>query len=435
MPGQDTSSFDTVLKTVYGPGLVVLLPTKTKVLDIFQEMDAKEWGGRFVEYPAMVGRNQGAGWASELGALPAAQRLRHTPVRIPMRYMYGRIGVSAQVMKASEGAKNSFANAMELEMRQLLKTMQSQRGRTIMHDGRGVMSLINDTSPTGSTTLDIDAPGGVAGATNGGRFINPGDVIAAIAPGTGALRSAGSVRTVQSVATDGTSLVLDAAMSGAAIADNDFIVKAANTAVTDASDTSYQKEAMGLLGLVDDGTNLATLHNVNRTTYPIYQSGRINVNGGLSADVIQRIIDLADERGDGEISDLIMYQSVRRAYLSMTEGDRRYTAGDLSRPDAGTVAAKRGRLTFGGIPITEEKYCPYGTIFAVDRMGMKRFVETPGEWAEESGAVLKQIGTGNSLQDAFEAYYRLWENYHNDYPATCGRLDNVTATIVVAHID
>lgn len=432
---QDTAAFDAVLKTVLGPKIIELLPTKTKTLDIFEALDAADWGGRYVEYPAMVGRNQGAGWGSEFGAIPAAGRVKHTTVRIPMRYMYFRIALSAQVMKASEGSKNSFASAMELEMRQGIKSVQNQRGRTIMHDGRGVMCLINAASPTGAATLVVDSPGGVAGATNGGRFLNPGDVIAAIAPGTGVLRSTGSLRTVQSISADGTTLTLDAAMSGAAIADNDFIVKAASATITDASDTSYQKEAMGLLGLVDDGTNLATLHNVNRTTYPIYASGRINVNGGLSADVIQRIIDLADERGDGEISDLIMYQSVRRAYLSLTEGDRRYTAGDLSRPDAGTVAAKRGRLTFGGIPITEEKYCPYGTIFAVDRMGMKRFVEVPGEWAEESGAILKQIGTGATLQDAFEGYYRLWDNFHNDYPATCGRLDNITSTIVVAHID
>ena len=120
----------------------------------------------------------------------------------------------------------------------------------------------------------------------------------------------------------------------------------------------------------------------------------------------------------------------------MMEGDRRYTSGDLSKPDAGTVAAKRGTLAFGGIPIMEEKYCPYGTVFGVDSSGFSRYVEVAGEWADEDGAVLSRVGPGTtSAQDAFEAFYRIWDNFQNDYPARCFRLDVVTATVVVAHID
>jgi hypothetical protein len=175
---------------------------------------------------------------------------------------------------------------------------------------------------------------------------------------------------------------------------------------------------------------------VNRTAFPIYQSNVIGSVGPLSADVIQRGIDLADERGDGEIDNLIMHHSVRRSYLQMMEGDRRYTSGDLSSPNAGTVAAKRGKLSFGPIPIMEEKYCPYGTIFGIDSSGFSRYVEVSGEWADEDGAVLSRVGPGTtSAQDAFEAFYRIWDNFQNDYPARSFRLDGVTATISVAHID
>lgn len=435
MPGQDTAAFDAILKDVYEGGIRDLLPTKTKTLDRFEAKDAKEWGGRVVTYPAKVGRNQGAGWGTEGGALPAAQRVKTTPVRIPMRYMYGRITLTAQVMKASEGNRNAFASAMKVEMDDIIKSMQNQRGRTVLSDGRGVMCLINEASPTANAALIVDSPGGVAGATNGGRFLNPGDVIAVIVPATGQVASAGSVRTIQSISSDGTTLTLDSAPSGASIANNGFVVKAMHSTITDVADTSYQKEAMGLMGHIDDGTNVATYHNVNRTTYPIYQSTVISSVGALSADVIQRAIDLADQRGDGDITDLTMHHSVRRSYLAMMEGDRRYAGSDLSRPDAGTVAAKRGRLTFGGIGITEEKYAPYSTIFGSDNSGFSRYVEVAGEWIDEDGAILCRVGTGATATDTFEATYRLWDNFHNDYPATCFRLDGVTATVVVAHIE
>src|SRR6185436_20623433 len=123
MAGTDTSAYDEVLKTVYEGGIRELIPTKVRTLDMFMERDAKPWGGRFVEYPARVGRNQGSGWASEGGNIPTAGKQKYTDVRIPMRYQYGRIQLSAQVMKASEGAKNAFASAMQQEMDGIIKDM------------------------------------------------------------------------------------------------------------------------------------------------------------------------------------------------------------------------------------------------------------------------------------------------------------------------
>src|SRR5262249_51075347 len=127
-------------------------------------------------------------------------------------------------------------------------------------------------------------------------------------------------------------------------------------------------------------------------------------------------------------------QSVRRAYVNMMDADRRYTAGDLSKPDAGTAAAKQGQLTFGGIPITVDKYAPYGIIFGVDRSGFKRWTLKTGEWANEDGAVLTRVGTGSSASDTFEAFYRIWDNFSNDYPNRLFRLDGVTATVVVVQV-
>jgi hypothetical protein len=349
-----------------------------------------------------------------------------------MRYQYGRIVLSAQVMKASEGAKNAFASAMEQEMQGLIKDMTSQRGRAIMSDGRGIQCLAGAT-PTASTTVSVSSPGGVSGATNGARFINPGDVVGFVNPTTGVLRA--SNRTVQSVAAAGSSIVIDAVAAGGA-AELDYMVKVMQTGSTDVSDSSFQKEIMGLMGMVDDGTNVPTLHNVNRTAFPIYQSNVIGSVGALSADVLQRGIDLCDERGEGDVTRLIMHHSVRRSYLQMMEGDRRYISGDLSKPNAGTVAAKQGSLSFGAIPIMEEKYCPYGTVFGVDESGFSRYVEVSGEWADEDGAVLSRVGPGTtSAQDAFEAFYRIWDNFQNDYPSRSFRLDGVTANITVAHID
>ena len=156
MAGQDTSTFDEVLKVVYEGGIRELIPTKVKTLKLFENRDTKDWGGQGVEYPAEVGRTEGAGWGAELGNLPGAGKMRYTTWRIPMRFQYGRITLSAQVMKASQGSKFAFASAMRQEMDGIVKTLQIDRGRAILSDGRGILALVNGTSTGATVTVDAD---------------------------------------------------------------------------------------------------------------------------------------------------------------------------------------------------------------------------------------------------------------------------------------
>jgi hypothetical protein len=427
---QDRVSFDAVLKDVYEGGIREVVPTKTPFLTKMQEGDNTMWSGREVVYPSKVGRNQGVGWATEMGALPTAGKQKYVDSRIPCRWMYGKISLSAQVMKSSEASRGSFAPAFQQEMDGLIKDLQNERGRAIWGTGQGILAFVNGAAASATQTLDN--PGGYVGATNGARYINPGEIIGFVNPATGALR-ANSIRTVQSFNTTGTQIVLDSTFSST---DNDYIVRAHNTSVTDVSDTSYQKEIMGFGGLVDDGTFVQTLHNVNRTTYPIFQSAVLTGVGAWSADAMQRAIDVADQRGGGDISDIGMHQSLRRLYITSMETNRRYTGADLQSPDGGTKAAKGEMISFGGIPITVDKYAPYNTAFAFDFSGFRHYSLVKGEWAQEDGAILSRVGTGTSASDSFEAFYRIWDNFHNEYPNRCARLDGYTGTtITVVHID
>ncbi len=429
MAGTDTSTADEILKTVYGE-IKELIPHKFRTLEMFEERDAKEWGGRFVEYPAHVGRNSGVGSYAEMGALPPAGAQKYATVRIPMKYTGGRVQFSTQIMKASQGPRSAFVSIMESEMQGLVKDLRNYLARAILHDGRGILAYVNGTS-TG-TTVTVDSPGGVAGATNGTRFINAGDLVTFVTAATGAI-VASADETVVTVPAAGTTFTTGTSTSGPV--DNNYVVRANKAALTDVSDTSYVKDPMGLLGGIDDATYVATYMNVNRTTYPSTQSTVIGSVGALSSDVMQRGIDLADQRGDGEISKFIMHHSVRRAYIAMTDDGRRYMGGDLNRPDAGTVAAKKRPLTFGGIELWEEKYAPYGMVFGCDESSFVRYTEDKGSWMDEDGSVLQRLGTGSSLQDGYEAFFRRWENWVVEKPNTCFRLDGVTASVVVSHID
>jgi hypothetical protein len=295
--------------------------------------------------------------------------------------------------------------------------------------GAGVLALVNDATPSGAVQVSVDAPGGVAGATNGARFLQKGMYVQFVNPSGGALRS-GTARRIDVIAADGTTVDLNATCD-ASVAENDYIVQAAKLTTAALADTSSAKESMGLLGLVDDGDYVGTLHGVVRGTYPIFNSINIPSVGPLSADILQRGLDVADQVGEGAVQWFVCHHSVRRAYLTLMEVDRRYSGGDLRKPDAGTAAAKMKEITFGDMPWYVDKDAPYGTLFGIDPMYFTRWVEVEGEWADDDGTILLRL----TDVDAYEARYRIFENFSLDRPASCVRWDGITANVVVAHIN
>ena len=429
---QDTAAYDEVMKTVFDGGIREMIKSQTPILDMFEEGDSRLWQGRYVEYPSNVRRTEGSGFASEMGQLPTAGQETFVDTRIPCRYQYGRVQFSAQVIAASSSSRGAYEPVVQREMKGIVRTMAQDANRAAFGDGRGILCLVNGTAT--SATQTVDAPGNFAGSVNGSRHIRPGMIVGCIVPGTGAVR-ASTQATVLSVSTTGNTIVLSASVTWT---DNDYVVRFLQTGSTAVGDTSYQKEFMGLAGHVDDGTNVETYHNVSRTSYPIFQSHVMSTVGTLSAEVLQRAIDIPNERAGGEIDTFVMHQSVRRAYVAVTDPDRRYQGGDLMAPDIGTKAAKRGRITFGAIPFQEDKMCQYSTIYGLDKggAGFRQYALKKGEWmrsGSDEGTVLMPVGSGSTLTDAYEAVYRQWRNFHCEFPASCVRMDGVTATAIVVN--
>lgn len=427
----DVAAYDAVLKEVYEKTIVALLNSRTRTRNLFKK-ETGSWEGRQVRYPLNVRRNQGVMFTTENGTLPSAGNQQYTETRIPMRYAHGRIQLSIQTIKHSRTSKGAFKRAMDQEMMGLVRDLGNDLNRSMFGAGLGTLAFVNEATPTGDTTLIVDAPGGVVGATHGNRFLNVGMTVGFINSGSGALRGTGASpgRTVTAVSTDGTNVTLDSAPGGGT-ADNDFVVRIASTASTlVVTDSAYNQEFNGLLALIDDSTYVTTLNNVSRTTYPIFKSSVLSSVGPLSADVLQRGLDVADQLGEAQIKNFIAHHSVRRAYLTMVDADRRYIGSDLLSPDAGTKAAKMGDVTFGGIPWQVDKDAPYGMLFGFDPTTATRWVEVEGEWADDDGTILLRLTNA----DAYEARYRIFENYSLDRPASCVRWDGITSNVVVAHV-
>ena len=393
-----------------------------------QKSDEDKWEGEVYVESLHSGRNRGVKAVAERGQIPNADRQKYLELRVPNRYVYGSVEMTVQVMKEAKTKRASFANAMENEMSGLVNDIAEQMERMIWMTGNGQLCLVNGAGAD-TTTLNVDTPGGFAGATNGARFLNPGQTIGIHASGAAPSNTPNAVRKVSTVADDGTSVVLDSAVSAAQAVDNGWVTVGVNRNST--LEGSVNLEPIGIPGLVDDGTMIATFFGLTISSNPIFKSKRFTSVAAIDENVLARADDAALEFGGSVPNWITGHHSAHREYLRLVHADRRYTGEHLKMPDLGTGGGKRQELTYQGRSIEKARYAPYGLLYGIDDRYLKRYVSTEGEWADEDGSIYTRV----SGQDIFQAYYRKFGN-HGILKRNCSWiLDGLTITVDVNHAD
>jgi hypothetical protein len=412
-----TAGFDAALKNVYQGPIREQLNDHTNLLDLFTkgEVDQYKWEGKQVIFALHKSRNSGVKAAAEGGTLPAAGKQGYANLTVPMKFLYGRIELTAQVIKASRSDKGSFARAMDEEQKRLVGDLSRQRNRILAGFGQGTLATIS--SGTNSATQGLSAPGGVAGTTNVTRFVKAGMVVA-ITDSTGATLRA--VQTVLSVSEP--NIVLDAPVNTTT---GDLISLGTNA--VSPGESSYNLEPMGLLGLVDSTTYVSSIFGLDRSqaANAFFRSNISTSVGTLNADLLQRNIDNAEEVSGKLIDRFVSHMSVRRELLKLTDADRRYAGGSSAQNfDAGNKSSKKD-MTHNDIPIKTDKDFAYGTLMGLSTENLFWIPEQEGEWADEDGSILLR----SKDKDNYEGRYRLFENMFCDQGNANFRMDGITATV------
>jgi hypothetical protein len=366
----------------------------------------------------------------EGGGLPAAGNQRHIQARATAKKIIGRVELTPEAIADSSKSEFAFVSARKDEMNRLIDDFARRQEHYLVGDGKGVLALINDASPTTGTVLGLDSPGGIANTAFGNRFVQPGMAVALINPATGALRATSAITVVGAAATG---LSIDISVAPTNGVDNDYLVQAANASVTDVLDTSYNQAPMGVMGLIDDGTYVMNYFGIDRSLYPSYASYVKAATGAFSVDVIQQSADVVDQKLNGKTSRLIMHHSTRRLYIQATDADRKYIGASLLRPDAGTAAFKQGDLTLGEVPITVIRDFALDVVMGLDeeQMDAVQYVSEKGKWVDEDGSILVRQGFGSTAVHKFEAwYYMRFQNCVRN-PGVCWRNDAITGQTVI----
>ena len=422
----DAAAYTSALKIKYGKKLVSQVNDKIAALKLFAD-DSESWVGQYVSYPILVGRGQSFMAHGSLGLLPTPQNESTYEVRVPVKWVRGRIQFEVALMFQSASNVGAFAKASDLLMKRLVTNLSDELNRMLSAgSGTGILALVDDTASVGSAAdpLEVDAPGGVASDGYGARFLQPG-MLVGFTDGT----TLKSIRQITSIAAEGatlSSIVLDAPVTvGTHYANNDYIVRVATGNVTNLTrDTSYNNEPMGLQGIVDDSTIVDTFHNIQRSVVTDWQATRIAVSA-LSLDALQRLMDTIDQQSGEMPTHHLAHHSVRRQYLALVDTARTFMQTgkgpgnfDLGQEPSGV------NVTYNGLPIEVDKDLLLGEWMDVNKSHLVRYVLREGEWAEETGSMFRAVAG----QDALEAIYRVGINYGTDQCNAHGKLTGMSIT-------
>jgi len=389
------------------------------------EVKDDSWTGRQTIVPIKIGRNRSVGSIPVGGRLPQASRSKFEDFAIPMRNTYGRVGFDRDVISQSRNKKGSWQQVIPAEMDSLLEAMSFHRNRVVWGYGSGILALVNGAIAA-STTVTVDAPGNVTGSVGGARFLD--GLAADDGMQVAFLDAANNIQdtaVITAVATNLASVTVDHAVT---LDDNSKIVIAQT-----ATQSSLNREPEGLLAGIDDGTYVGTYHNLSRTTYPILNAYVATAIGAMSLDAVQQMCDAVHIKTGKTFDMFACEHAVRRSYLTLLETDRRYTGGDLMRPDGGTAAAKKpgGRtITYGDIPMFVDRDAPYRHLFGINKASWTRYVENEGQWADDEGSVLKWIQD----YDQWTAFYYCQDNFHCQRPNVNARGEGIDVNQLVVKV-
>lgn len=433
MAGADKQALDAIFKDVFEEGVSEGVNNKNPLRDVIKT-ESVPFRGREIVKVAHTTRNVSPMFVGEDSAFADAGNQGYSRLFVDQRKLMSRLRMTWEVMQDSTSNEGAFISARKSEMQYLIDDMARRDEYALASDGRGVLGLVDEADPDGDTTLELDAPGGITNDNFGNRFLSVGMYIGFVNPATGALRSSTTKAKVTAVNSDGTDVTVDAAANvGTAVANSDYVVQVASSATTDVLDSSYEHAWWGLMALVDDGTYRESYFGVTRDDVPAYSSYVTGSTGALSVDLIQRVSDVVDQKLGGKIDLILCHHSIRRLVVQLTDADRRYTQGNLMRPDPGTVAFKQGDVPFGDVPVRAIRDFPLDVMMFLDlkNSGLKEYVSEKGKWVDEDGSVLVRVGSGTSGRDAFEAWYRMRKQYFMEYPAYSARLDGITGQSLV----
>lgn len=344
-----------------------------------------ETGGKYVTFPVHTRRNSGVGSRLESEALPTPGQQGYAAARIGLKYAYGGLQLTGQMIALSDSDAKSFARGLDTEVTGLQNDVKKDINRQIYADGTGTIAVVNGV--VSSTTIPV----------NDARLFQIGENLDLITlPST--VAQAG--RVVQSVSlAAGANTVT---VSGAAITTvvGQILVRSGS-----GPSASGNREITGFGAIV---SNTGALYNIDPAVEPQWASV-VDANGGTTRALSEsRMITMADNIRVNGGNTTVIFQSlgVRRAYFNLLSQQRQVVN---SQDFKGGFTGLAFTTDNGEIPAVVDVDAPLNTQWFMNEDDLTFYRDEEWHWLDRDGSMWKQVRDTNGDYDAY--YARLVE-YH-----------------------
>lgn len=372
------TTVNAILKEIYGPRIEEQLQDEIvakKRIERTSDGVVETVGGKYVDFPIRTTRNHGMGYRDEDEDIPDARKQGYEEVHVGLKYGYGRVRLTGQLMQLAEKNPQAFASAMDREMSGLKDDIAKDQNRICYGDGNGTLAIVNDTLNTNEEYTVVNAQ-----YMEEDMYVD----VVTIADGNDVASAADQV--VLDVDTENNVVTTDTSFTPTDDGTQAFVRQ-----------NSWGKEPVGFDLIVDDTDEL---HGLNPSTVPQWAATVLDNSGtnrALSETLMITAVDKARVKG-GKTSVFLTSLGVRRAYFNLLTQQRRYTDTKEFAGGFTGLVFNHGRE----IPVVEDVDAPPNKMWGLQENALKIYRNKGWHWADEDGDILKWVQN----RDAFQAFLR-----------------------------
>jgi hypothetical protein len=421
---QNLTSFDAVMKNYYAGPIVSLLNDETYMLDQIEQQHANDFGtftGRQVVFPTRVSRNRGRGATTDGGSLAAAGAQGYLDGIVNIRYLFQGIELTDMVIEQSKTDIGAFTRALTSETDRATIDLRKDVQRMVFGTGDGV--LANCTAANSTNTQQVDS----------GQYIAVGDTVDILTKSNGTVKAQGlTVTAVSYTGTAGSSTQTNATIT----------LSATPGTATTTSDAIYisgdrNNESDGLRNICSTGR---TLHQINSSTYPIWDSNVKAAASGSnvanpSEDLFMQLVQQIRARSGKNIDVFVTSLGVQRRLANTYASQKRWNDASVTKIDGGysAIMVAAGNQP---VPVVSDVDCPAGYAFAINKssfcwteLNRPGFLESPD--GNGSSFVLKDGSAAGSKVAVWQAWIRWYSTLACVAPLWNGAITNLADDVPI----
>lgn len=333
-------------------------------------------GGKYVVFPVRHTRNHGISYRPENTQLAAAGRQGYTAAQETLKYGYGRVRLTGQVMALAEKNFQAFASALDREM-DGIKTDISRDENRIAYGhiasptATGIMAQVTATATAAQQTVDTTSQ------------LEVGMVVDQVNAGTPV--AGGTAVTIVSI--DSATLVtFSASVTGVS---GNHITRTGN----------WANEPNGLTKIVDSS---GTLHGIASTT-GYWQSIEDGSTTTLTELAMIARCDEVYTKTNKNITAVFASLGVRRSYFNLMTSLRRYNEPKEFSGGLIGLAFNYGKE----VPVVADRDCPAKSMFGLCEDELTIYRDKEWYWEDTDGSTFKWVHDFDCFEALMKQYWQM----------------------------